>query len=202
MLSSRRSQSIKEIRKSIYFTSLDVSYAKTGGCLVYLNKDRDDDALKHIDINDIISEKHYRKKLEILEEENKKSRHKIEDIYPEDFTEFLTRESTTKSNALIKMIAGRKFHELNRKFRTEMVSMDGATILDYDGTIIASGAIVKIEAGSSGGGRLAATKTLAKYGVSTKVSMDGNIQCYTTDKKSKKVRELFRMGWFKDEKTI
>lgn len=192
LLSNRSSHTMKEIRKAIYFTALDVSFAKTGGCLVYLNREKSDDSLKHIDINDIVSEKHYLKKLESLEDENKKV--KIKDIYPESYKEFLMRESATKSNAINKMIANRKFHELNRKIRTEMVSMDGATIIDFDGTVIATGAIVKIEAGSSGGGRLAATRTLSKYGMSIKISMDGNMQCYTTDKKTKKTKELFRVG--------
>lgn len=192
LLSSRTSHTMKEIRKAIYFTALDISFSKTGGCLVYLNKEKSDDSLKHIDINDIVSEKHYLKKLDSLEEENKKIN--IRDIYPESYKDFLMRDSATKSNALNKMIANRKFHELNRKIRNEMVAMDGATIIDYDGTIIATGAIVKIEAGSSAGGRLAATKTLAKYGVSIKISMDGNMQCFTTDKKTKKPKELFRVG--------
>ena len=72
--------------------------------------------------------------------------------------------------------------------------MDGATIVDYDGTIIATGAIIKIEAGSKAGGRLAATKTLARYGVAIKISQDGIIQGYTYDKKAFKARNVFSVG--------
>ena len=76
------------------------------------------------------------------------------------FEDFLFEERSAKSAALIKLIRGRKFQELDRKFRQEIIAIDGATIIDYDGTIIAAGAIIKIEAGSTGGGRLAAAKTL------------------------------------------
>ena len=70
--------------------------------------------------------------------------------------------------------------------------MDGATIIDFDGTIIAAGAILKIEAGSiGGGGRLAAAMDLAKYGISLKISQDGVIQGFTADKKNSKIRQLF-----------
>ena len=91
-------------------------------------------------------------------------------------------------------IQDKKFHELNRKFREEIVGVDGATIIDHDGTIVAVGAIVRIEAGSSGGGRLAATKTLAKYGVAIKVSADGMMQAYIKDKKNNTVKPIFTVG--------
>lgn len=42
--------------------------------------------------------------------------------------------------------------------RTELISMDGATIIDYDGNIISVGAIIKNDSGSYGGGRGAAAK--------------------------------------------
>ena len=74
-----------------------------------------------------------------------------------------------------------------------MTSVDGATIVGYDGTIIAVGAIIKIEAGSQGGGRLAATKTMAKYGVAVKVSQDGIMQGYTADKHGN-IKQIFNVG--------
>ena len=70
--------------------------------------------------------------------------------------------------------------------------MDGATIIDFDGTIVAVGAILKIEAGSTGGGgRLAATKGLSKYGVSIKISQDGIMQGFCFDKKENAPKQLF-----------
>ena len=92
--------------------------------------------------------------------------------------------------AIRKIIAGKKLFELDRKLVEEMTSVDGATIVDFDGTIIAVGAIIKIEAGSRGGGRLAAASTMAKYGVAIKVSQDGIMQGLSVDKQNK-VKQLF-----------
>ena len=49
-------------------------------------------------------------------------------------------------------------------------------LIDYKGMILAVGAILHIEGGSTGGGRLAAAKGLAKLGLGIKVSQDGPIQ--------------------------
>ncbi len=75
-----------------------------------------------------------------------------------------------------------KFQDLPRRLRLEMLSMDGATVLDYQGTILAAGAIVKVPGGSLGGGRLAAVKALAKYGAAIKVSQDGPAKIYARPK--------------------
>mgnify|MGYP002515467858 CR=1 FL=1 len=197
LLSNRSSASIKEIRKSIYFTSLDVSFAGTGGCLAYLNKGLTEQALSHIDINDILTEKHFEmKRLQLAEASKKRSKNQSSTIDFNNITyqEYVEKYEKTKTSCLKQTIAGRKFHELNRKLREELSSIDGATIVDYDGTIIACGAIVRIEAGSMGGGRLAATNTLAKYGVAVKISQDGIMQAFMTDKKTGKVIPIFTVG--------
>ena len=112
------------------------------------------------------------------------------------YDEYVSNYEKTKTSSLKTTIAGRKFHELNRKLREELASIDGATIIDWDGTIIACGAIVRIDAGSQSGGRLAATKTLGRYGVAVKISQDGTMQAFMVDKKdrSKKVKEIFSVG--------
>lgn len=71
-----------------------------------------------------------------------------------------------------------KFQDLPRRLRLEMLSMDGATILDHQGNILAAGAIVKVGSGSSGGGRTAAAMALAKYGTGIKVSQDGPVEIF------------------------
>ena len=197
LLSNRTSQSIKEIRKSIYFTSLDVAFSGTGGCLVYLNKEFTDEALTHIDIDDILCEKHFNlKKEQILEQPRKRNKKDANfiDYANLTYTDYVEKFEKTKTSALKATIAGRKFHELNRKLREELASIDGATIVDWDGTIIACGAIIQIDAGSTGGGRLAATKTLGRYGVAVKISQDGTMQAYMSDKKTKNVKEIFSVG--------
>ena len=196
LLSNRTSQSIKEIRKSIYFTALDVAFSGTGGCLVYLNKEYTEQALGHIDIDDILCEKHYEIKRGQLSELPKKRGKKEAgiDYSNVNYAEYVEKYEKTKTSSLKATIAGRKFHELNRKLREELASIDGATIVDGDGTIIACGAIVRIDAGSTGGGRLAASKTLGRYGVAVKISQDGTMQAFMQDKKNKTVKEIFSMG--------
>ena len=121
---------------------------------------------------------------------------KIEDSQTEvpTFDEFLLEEKCAKSSALIKLIRGRKFHELDRKFRQELIAIDGATIIDYDGKILAVGAIIKIEAGSTGGGRLAAAKTLSNYGISIKISNDGSMEGFKMDKNKLRSKAIFVIG--------
>ena len=136
------------------------------------------------------------KKQRVIEEAGQKQDLKkimqVTNYYAGTFQDFLERNNCYKTLALQKLIAGKKFYELTRKMREDLVALDGALIVDYDGTIIAAGAILKIEAGSSGGGgRLAATRTLAKYGVTIKISQDGIMQGFCNDKKNNEIKQLF-----------
>lgn len=83
--------------------------------------------------------------------------------------------TSVKAIALSAMVKNRKFQELDRRFRQEILAIDGSTLLSHQGDILAVGAILKISGGSSSGARLAAAKALAKYGVGIKVSQDGGI---------------------------
>lgn len=197
LLSYRTEHSLKEIRRAIYLSAIDCSFRYTGGIIVYLKKDMAQSALSHVDARDILTEKHYemKKALELEESEklyNLSSAEKTREFYSHSYTEFLSINKCYKAECLKQIIENKKFHELNRKLREEIIAMDGATIIDFDGTIIAAGAILKIEAGSiGGGGRLAAAMDLAKYGISLKISQDGVIQGFTADKKNSKIRQLF-----------
>jgi hypothetical protein len=87
----------------------------------------------------------------------------------------LFQNESVKAKALNRMIANRAFHALDRRFRQELLAVDGATLLDSEGAILAVGAIVKIPGGSAGGGRLAAARALSTLGIGIKVSQDGGI---------------------------
>jgi len=197
LLSYRSNQSIKDVRRSIYMTALDCSFNYSGGILVYLKKDMTEDALVHIGSKDILTEEHFELKKETVlanasENEDVKRIMQVTNYYAGTFSDFLERNNCVKTIALRKMIAGKKFYELNRKMREDLVALDGATIVDYDGTIITAGAILKIDAGSAGGGgRLAATMSLARYGVTIKISQDGMMQGFCNDKKQGGVKQLF-----------
>lgn len=203
-------KSNQEVQEAVYLSALDVSFSHTGACICYLRKDQEKQALKHIDIYDILNEDMYKLRREMLIEEQSKTMYFDDDIvdkekvvrdtkeddsevvdYPEDFNEFLRGDKATKVCSLIKIISGKKFHELDRRLRADLLGIDGATVIDHDGNILCIGAIIEIEAGSSGGGRLAAARTLAHYGVSMKVSMDSTITGFGYDAKRGRVKTLF-----------
>lgn len=199
LLSNRGSYSLKDIRRSVYYTALDTSFSYCGGCLVYLNKDGVQGALSHINAHDIINEKYYlmKKDLEIenaTKTGNKKILAMVENQYSLPYDEFLKQNKCVKSMTIRKIIGNKPFHELSRKLRSEIVGMDGATVVDSDGTVVAVGAILKIEAGSEGGGRLAAATTLGRYGVSIKISQDGLMKAFYPDKKLGRAKSLFTVG--------
>ncbi len=54
-------------------------------------------------------------------------------------------------------------------------------MIDYNGDIVAVGAIIKIEAGSKGGGRIAAARTLSNYGIAIEISSDSSIKGFALD---------------------
>lgn len=190
-----RTGEVEELRRAIYLSALDTSFARNGGCLVHVNNNEKYNVLRHIDAGDLLFKDCYDYKMQqkidqsffhLAEEEN------ASDYQP--FEKFLTEEKCSKSASLIRIIAGRKFQELDRKLRQELIAIDGATIIDYEGNIMAVGAIIKIEAGSTGGGRLAAAKTLSNYGVSMKISNDGRIEGFRMDRSRLRVRPLFVIG--------
>ncbi len=199
LLSAKNSHTVKDIRRAIYLTALDCSFAYTGGILVCLNKDSLKKSLRYVDARDLLSEKYYGLKKEIELEESQKiynlaTAHETKKYFAHEYETFLIFNKVVKTNVLRKIIDGKKFHELGRKMREELVAMDGACIIDYDGTIIAAGAILKIEAGSNQGGRLAAAKNLGKYGVSLKISQDGQISGFCKEKKFDKPKTLFTVS--------
>ena len=191
---AERSGEAEEVRKAIYLSALDTSFARTGGCIVHVNNSDRFNVLKHIDVADLLFKDCYDHKMQ--ESINQSFFVNIEESAKEilPFETFLTEDKCSKSANLIKIINGRKFHELNRKLRQELIGIDGATIIDYEGNILAVGAIIKIEAGSVGGGRLAAAKTLSNYGIAMKISADGRIEGFRMDRNKLRVRPIFLIG--------
>ncbi len=197
LLQNNANYTAKEIRKALYNTALDCSFAYKGACIVYVNKEKTWEALNHIDAADIISEEHFNMKKQMeLDEAGKLynigNAKEILERFSLSYEEFLSKNDCVKTMALRRIVAGKKLQELDRKLIEEMTSVDGATIIDHDGTIIAVGAIIKIEAGSVGGGRLAATTTMAKYGTAIKVSQDGVMTGFAADKRGE-VKQVFDM---------
>lgn len=136
----------KDLRKAVYATCLDASFARTGACIGIVTSGHIKDwPTLAVSADDHIG------------------------------------SNSTKAKALTAMVAGRKFQDLDRRLRQELVAIDGATLIDRTGALLAVGAILKIPGGSTGGGRLAAAKALGKLGVGIKVSQDGGIRAYHAD---------------------
>ncbi len=191
---AERSGEVEEVRRSIYLSAIDTSFARNGGCIVHVNNSDKYNVLKHVDIADVL----YKDCYEYLVQESINHSFfyelKAEPETVDTFEQFIFHSECTKTANLIKIINGKKFHELDRKLRQELLAIDGATIIDYEGNIVAVGAIIKIEAGSSGGGRLAAAKTLSNYGISIKVSADGSLSGFRMDRQRLRVRPIFVIG--------
>jgi hypothetical protein len=163
-----------ELRRAVYASCLDASFAGTGACLGILNAD---------------------------------ATPRLKEIAPEPADHLLPQppgkaqpipQSSAKARLLQRAINGQPFHALDRRLRQEILAIDGATILDHTGQLLAAGAILKVPGGSRSGGRRAAALALAAYGVGIKVSADGGIEGFrritaTTDAEQDRSRLSFRL---------
>ena len=157
----------QEHAQKIFNTIIDTSFLRTGGCFCIINNSETDVQ----QIKEIIKETdlHYG---EVDCDVNSKEGAKHLSILS-----ILTKKGNNKIN----------FYKLNRKLRQELLGLDGATIIKKDGTLIATGAILKLNCQGDGGGRTAASNELSKIGLSVKISEDGEISVF------KKEEVIFEM---------
>ena len=151
---------IRKKIQSIYCTLLDVSFTHTGGCLSIVHPNKAEalsDEKIVADRFDLYSEGN---PLEGMSSENKEKAEILSYLlrYPEQQLQ--------------------SFFELEKPLRREILSLDGATVVSLNGSFYCAGSIVAVPGGSSAGGRTAAAKQLAKFGVGIKISEDGYIEAY------------------------
>ncbi len=166
--------------KKIYCTLLDVSFSHTGGCLAIILPDVLDN-----NISKVIKERIDISLKGTLTGISKESQERIEVL-----KHFLKDDGNgTKS-----------FFDIDKELRSEILSLDGATVVALDGSFYCAGSIVSVASGSSGGGRTAAAKHLAEFGVGIKISEDGDIEAFgkpigdvvqSDDKKGDRIIRLF-----------
>lgn len=159
-----------KLLNEIYLSSLDVSFAHSGGIIACIEEEK---------ISQLVDEC----------SQGTRVIHELDDLRPCNYIEtpqqFINTEEKKrflKRNFLLKVLEQKKFSDLDRKLRSELISMDGATILDFDGNIISIGAIIQNDSGSYGGGRGAAAKKLSKYGFAIKISTDGYVEVYVNER--------------------
>lgn len=162
--------------KEVYSSLLDVSFSHAGGCLAIIDPNYVETVKKEYIFKDDLS---------------------VEDD-PDDENDESKRIIKEKKSIIKKLILSGKdyllFQNLDRKLRSDLLSLDGATVIDSVGRILGAGAIVKITGGSDGGGRSAATKQLAEYGMAIKISMDGRIEGYRrTDLENPSIEKVFTL---------
>ncbi|MDI1343891.1 MAG: hypothetical protein PSV22_07320 [Pseudolabrys sp.] len=98
-----------------------------------------------------------------------------------DSEDLIATGQSVRAKTLRRLIRGRNFVDLDRRTRHEISAIDGATVISHKGAVLAAGAILQIEGGSAGGGRLAAAQALGEYGLGIKVSQDGGISGYRSE---------------------
>lgn len=156
------------LQENIYSSVLDVSFAHTGGIISVVNDikriyggeenilDSADYLLNGLSLKDIRNQKQM-------------STNEVDRII-------------LKRAAIYALINNRRFVDLDRKLRAELISMDGACILNSVGNVCAAGAIVRNDSGSTEGGRGAAAKKLSRSGIAIKISTDGYVEVYKGEK--------------------
>lgn len=93
---------------------------------------------------------------------------------------------TPSRRHLLHLLAGRTLTELDASVLAALAALDGATVTDRDGTLLAVGAILRphpagepVQAeGLAEGARTAAALAASRFGPVLKVSADGMISCY------------------------
>ncbi len=160
----------EDLLKDIFASMLDVSFSHTGGIIALTTNidaliQEKNDKEPILDCCDFLASK------KTLGELANILKHKK--VNPREINKKLL-----KRKVLTSLIKNNSFSTLDRKLRCELISLDGACILDAFGNVCASGAIIKNDSGSTGGGRGAATKKLSKYGFAIKISTDGYIELY------------------------
>ena len=113
----------------------------------------------------------------------------LEDIA--DKKDIISLAKSPKSRFMDLLISRMPFRDLDRRLRQELLAIDGSTILDHTGNVVAVGAIIKLPKGSREGGRAAAARVLGEYGTGIKVSQDGRITGFRKDAEEGDVTDVF-----------
>lgn len=94
--------------------------------------------------------------------------------------DLLTTAAKLKPLSAAQLISGKVFQSIPRLVRKELLGLDGAIVLRWDGIVLAAGAILELQDVKRGnqGGRSAAAKALSRFGMGIKISEDGMISGY------------------------
>jgi hypothetical protein len=99
------------LRNAIYESTLDVSFARCGGCIGFVQKSMVRDLQKSTVIKD---------------------------------SDLLVNGNAFKTQMLRELVSGALFQNIDRRVRQEILGIDGATVIDWKGRILATGAILNL----------------------------------------------------------
>lgn len=167
----------KNLIKSVFASVLDVSFSHTGGIIALVDTPWDNRNTSRISESGILNPcdnlQIKKSATELFSELTMGPRQENFKAKKRDLEKRLL-----KRNIIQRLVDEQKFQDMDRKLRSELISLDGACILDCKGNIYSFGAIIQNDSGSSGGGRGAAAKKLSAFGMAVKVSTDGYIELY------------------------
>lgn len=157
-----------DLLKSIFVSMLDVSFSHLGGIIAVVGEKWPGS----------VSNKDGR--FPLLDPCDDLTGSEPDDIYRENkkLTQKDFQKRLQKRRFLQSLTQGNMFKNIDRKLRCELISLDGACILNHNGYVNAFGAIISSESGSTAGGRGAAAKTLSTFGLAAKISTDGYVELY------------------------
>ena len=158
--------------KKIFASILDVSFSHTGGIVAVVGEPWN--AMKYT--GESLTSKVLNDFDNLLLEKSAEDLAKDPALSDDEI-----RQRLLKRNAIISLTKGKKFQNLDRKLRSELMALDGACIMKCSGDVYAFGAIIQNESGSAGGSRSAAAKRLSAYGLAVKISTDGYIEVYINE---------------------
>ena len=182
------------IAEYLYGTILDISLSHSGGLIAVVDENNE----KWLDdINDknrpLVSQleklndedfENIVKHINQLYENELEKKSGLGDFEKNNSIKDLRKRLIKKRYLMELMKKERFFTRMDRRLRSELSGLDGAMIINKEGKIIACGAIIANKAGSTGGGRGSAAKTLSVYGgYAVKVSTDGYIEVYKDEMK-------------------
>lgn len=167
-----------DVIRGIFASILDVSFAHTGGIIsiiadiTKLTK-AENDGFPILSPCDYLQNELSLDELAMIINQSSSANCASSEISEKEINKRLLKRNVIKT-----LVNRTPFINLDRKLRCELISLDGACILDTNGNVCSFGAIIKNDSGSSGGGRGAATKKLSNYGIAVKISTDGYIELF------------------------
>lgn len=189
-------KTISKIINPIYCSCLDISFAHSGGIIAVIDE-KNNEWVKDVKSRkkpvvssfDLLRDRDFKTFPKSLISLNKKEREKIKSKASAEKESIINgllkdlEKKITKRRYIIHLLKNNQyFQNIDRKLRADLSGLDGAIILNTEGKIIACGAIIANKAGSSGGGRGSAARTLSKYGgFAIKISTDGYIEAFVNE---------------------